>query len=282
MVASEIVLSGQNTAFALPIDFESESVDYTFTDFGNAFAGRIDNPDPSGINTTDETARMQKFAAESMFTFGGSNLTLAEAAMLAGLPQAPAYWDPYTNWEGAKRRQAVVLDLMVKQGYIDEEQARMAKVEKLYFASAPFDIHAPHFVMYVRGLLEQELGLHVARERGDVGLGQSLRGDLELAFCLPVPDQLHEPGLHARLAAAERRCRHGCALRDRERLLRSGRRRPRQVGRLRLEPRHRVLRTARAAGGRGSARRRGRRPRRQAPPRSPPRPGSAARRYRWE
>ena len=105
-------------------------------------------------------------AAQAYFGKPVRDLDLAESAMLAGLPQAPAYYNPLENLKGAKGRQTVVLDLMVKQGYIDEEQARMAKVEKLYFASAPFDIHAPHFVMYVRGLLEQELGLQRLEQGG--------------------------------------------------------------------------------------------------------------------
>ena len=57
-------------------------------------------------------------AAETYFGKGSRDLTLAEASMLAGLPQAPAYWDPDTKWEGAKRRQAVVLNLMAQAGVI--------------------------------------------------------------------------------------------------------------------------------------------------------------------
>jgi 1A family penicillin-binding protein len=98
-------------------------------------------------------------AAQAYFGKHVRDLDLAECAMLAGLPQAPAYYNPLENLEAAKERQGVVLDLMVKQGYISQEEAGLARREKLYFASAPFDIHAPHFVMYVRGLLEQELGL---------------------------------------------------------------------------------------------------------------------------
>ena len=98
-------------------------------------------------------------AAQAYFDKDVRDLDLAECALLAGLPQAPTYYNPLENLKAAKGRQAVVLDLMVKQGYITAEQARMAKDEKLYLASAPFDIRAPHFVMYVRGLLEEELGL---------------------------------------------------------------------------------------------------------------------------
>ncbi len=66
---------------------------------------------------------------------------------------------------------------MVGQGFVTAEQARMAKEEKLYLASAPFDIRAPHFVMYVRGMLEQELGL-ARLEQGGLNIYTTLDLDL--------------------------------------------------------------------------------------------------------
>jgi 1A family penicillin-binding protein len=105
-------------------------------------------------------------AAQAYFGKHVRDLDLAECAILAGLPQAPEYYNPLENLKKAKARQAVVLGLMVKNGYLREEQARRAEEEKLYFASAPFDIRAPHFVMYVRGLLERELGLERLEQGG--------------------------------------------------------------------------------------------------------------------
>ena len=116
-------------------------------------------------------------AAQAYFGKHVCDLDLAECAMLAGLPQAPAYYNPLEHLKEAKARQAVVLDLMVKQGYLSEDKARRAKEEKLYFASAPFDIRAPHFVMYVRGLLEQELGLE-RLEHGGLRIYTTLDLDL--------------------------------------------------------------------------------------------------------
>jgi membrane peptidoglycan carboxypeptidase len=55
-------------------------------------------------------------AARAYFAKGASELTLAECAMLAGLPQAPASYDPLSDPDVAKERQRVVLDLMVKHG----------------------------------------------------------------------------------------------------------------------------------------------------------------------
>ncbi|MGD8464497.1 MAG: PBP1A family penicillin-binding protein [Anaerolineae bacterium] len=105
-------------------------------------------------------------AAETYFGKTAGDLTLAEAAMLAGLPQAPAYWDPYTNWEGAKRRQAVVLDLMVQAGYVTSAEAEAAKEEPLDLRPLRSDVKAPHFVVWVQQLLEQKYGAEVLYRSG--------------------------------------------------------------------------------------------------------------------
>ncbi len=98
-------------------------------------------------------------AAQTYFGKPVRDLDVAECALLAGLPQAPAIYNPLEALAAARERQAVVLDLMVKQGYLSAEDAELAKDEALAFAAAPFPIRAPHFVMMVRGLLEKELGL---------------------------------------------------------------------------------------------------------------------------
>jgi len=94
--------------------------------------------------------------AASRAYFGKSvrDLDLAECALLAGLPQAPALFDPLTAPEAAEDKQALVLDLMVKVGYITNADAGLAKDEVLQFAPSPFPIAAPHFVFYVWSQLE--------------------------------------------------------------------------------------------------------------------------------
>jgi len=86
-------------------------------------------------------------------------LSLAEAAMLAHLPQNPSL-NPIDNPEMAKRRQEIVLDTMVSQGYLTEEQAEAAKRENLVTRPREehFQLQAPHFALYVRDLLEREFG----------------------------------------------------------------------------------------------------------------------------
>jgi 1A family penicillin-binding protein len=119
-------------------------------------------------------------AAQTHFGKHVRDLDLAECALLAGLPQSPPMYNPFEHLDAAKKRQAVVLGLMVNQGYITAAEARQAEQEKLYFASAPFDIRAPHFVMYVRGLLEQELGLE-RLEQGGLNIYTTLDLDLNEA-----------------------------------------------------------------------------------------------------
>jgi len=97
-------------------------------------------------------------AAHSYFGKSARNLNLAESAMLSGIPQAPALYSPLENFEGAKERQTQVLDLMVRQGYIDEFQAEEAKLAPLEFAPQRFPIEAPHWVVYVKDYLERKYG----------------------------------------------------------------------------------------------------------------------------
>jgi membrane peptidoglycan carboxypeptidase len=97
-------------------------------------------------------------AARTYFGKSAADLDLAESALLAGLPQAPANYDPLLYPEAAKSRQATVLELMVKHGDISPEAARLAKAETLQYASSAFPIEAPHFVFYVWNLLEQKYG----------------------------------------------------------------------------------------------------------------------------
>ncbi|MGC9358685.1 MAG: transglycosylase domain-containing protein, partial [Anaerolineae bacterium] len=139
-------------------------------------------------------------AARAYFGKSVRDLDLAECAMLAGLPQAPAYWNPLEDLEAAKERQAIVLDLMVEEGYVTAQEAELAKEEQLYFAATPFPIRAPHFVMYVRGFLERELGLERLQAGGlriyttlDVDLNETARDVIRhrldlLARCHYAPE----------------------------------------------------------------------------------------------
>ncbi len=93
-------------------------------------------------------------AAETYFGKDVGTLTLGEAALLAGLPQLPAFYDPYTHPDRAKERQKVVLGLMVEQDAITAAEADAAWLEPLSYQPPEFSLEAPHFTLYVRQQLE--------------------------------------------------------------------------------------------------------------------------------
>jgi penicillin-binding protein 1C len=112
-------------------------------------------------------------AAQTYFDKPASDLDLAEAALLAGLPQAPSYYDPYSNlWEPdgtpgpCKERQGDVLGLMVRNGYIKPAEADAAWLQPLRLTPPRYELLAPHFVMYVRQLLEAEYGPEMVHRAG--------------------------------------------------------------------------------------------------------------------
>lgn len=80
-------------------------------------------------------------------------LDLAQASMLAGLPQSPSYYDPILNKPAAMQRQKTVLDAMVQLHMItaQQEQQAIQETQKFNFKSYvnPDAIQAPHFVQYV-------------------------------------------------------------------------------------------------------------------------------------
>jgi 1A family penicillin-binding protein len=95
-----------------------------------------------------------------------AELDLAECALLAGLPQAPAVYNPLNDLPAAKERQRVVLDLMVQAGIIDTEQADLAYQEPLRLVAAPMSIEAPHLVMLARENLTRYVTEEAIRSGG--------------------------------------------------------------------------------------------------------------------
>ncbi len=106
-------------------------------------------------------------AAETYFGTSASRLTLPQAALLAGLPQAPSDLDPYTNLKGARQREGVVLDAMVRTHAITRAQATAAMAQKLGLADpSRWDVKAPHFVRWIAAQLEKSFGKQVLQEGG--------------------------------------------------------------------------------------------------------------------
>jgi penicillin-binding protein 1C len=106
-------------------------------------------------------------AARTYFDKDVKDLTLAEAALLAGLPKSPTAYSPFgPNKDASLARQKEVLNLMKINGFISEKAMKSALNQKLTFANKRTNIKAPHFVMYVRENLEQEYGENVVERSG--------------------------------------------------------------------------------------------------------------------
>jgi 1A family penicillin-binding protein len=117
-------------------------------------------------------------AAERYFGKSVKDLNLAEAALLAGLPQAPTLYSPYgAHPEYAKNRQREVLDRMVADHYITNDAAQKAYTETLLFKQET-QLKAGHFVMYVKEQLVNRYGEALV-ERGGLKVITTLDLDLQ-------------------------------------------------------------------------------------------------------
>ncbi len=121
-------------------------------------------------------------AAEGYFGKEAGNLDLAECALLAGIPQAPSFYDPYARLSDVKDRQSYVLQRMVEQGYITDSEAADAAAEELHFVDPLHAVLAPHFVALVTAQLEKQLGTDQLYHNGndavttlDVGVQRSVQ-----------------------------------------------------------------------------------------------------------
>jgi membrane peptidoglycan carboxypeptidase len=94
-------------------------------------------------------------AAQSYFHISASKLDLAEATVLAGLPQAPTEWNPVLHPDAAKVRQTEVLQAMVRSNFISQDDMDKALAEKLTYQAPINSYLAPHFVDYVLAELRQ-------------------------------------------------------------------------------------------------------------------------------
>lgn len=102
-------------------------------------------------------------AAQNYFHKSAKELTIAEAAMLAGLPKAPSKFSPIRNYERAKSRQEYVIDRMYEEGFITKDQRDKAKKIRLTIYRAPTDKeynnrYAPWFVEEIRRMIIAQYG----------------------------------------------------------------------------------------------------------------------------
>src|SRR5579864_3837802 len=105
--------------------------------------------------------------ANYYFSKRAKELTLEEAALLAGLPKAPNYYSPINNPERSLRRRNLVINNMLEDGKITAAEAQRAKSSPLVLKlqAEPNDI-APYFVEEIRQYLEKKYGAEEVHEAG--------------------------------------------------------------------------------------------------------------------
>lgn len=118
-------------------------------------------------------------ASLSFFGKPASDVTLAEAAYLASLPQLPTYYSPYgSHIDDLERRKNLVLERMLANDFINQEEYDAAMNERVEFKpQSATGIRAPHFVFYIR---EQLIKLYGEESLAEMGLKVTTTLDWEL------------------------------------------------------------------------------------------------------
>lgn len=91
-----------------------------------------------------------KLTSGFFFDKSAADLSLAEAAMLAGVPKGPSYYSPVIDYDRAKARQELILSSMVENGYITQDEADTAKAEELIFVQADRCRHGDNCSLFPR------------------------------------------------------------------------------------------------------------------------------------
>ncbi len=119
-------------------------------------------------------------ASQNFFGTTSAAVTLAQAAYLAAMPQAPTFYSPYgQHKDKLDERKNLVLKELLNDGKISNEDYNKAINEKVEFLpKASGGIRAPHFVMFVKDYLEKKYGADVL-EQGGLRVTTTLNYDLE-------------------------------------------------------------------------------------------------------
>jgi penicillin-binding protein 1C len=129
-------------------------------------------------------------ASRGYFGCAAEDLTPAQAAFLAGLPQRPTALDPYRNFDAARRRQRWVLARMAEEGYLDSDELARALAERLKLVRDPAAFGAPHFVERVLSSLPRP-----SPRRVETTLDAALQADVRGILDMHRP-RLREHGAH--------------------------------------------------------------------------------------
>jgi len=118
-------------------------------------------------------------ASRVYFAKSAAELNLAEATLIAGIPQRPAVLDPFKDLPAVKERQRTVLDMMVRHGYLTQDLADAAYRQPVVLNPAPdrrINLY-PHYVNYVADMLDARLGPGAGMRSG-----LTITGTLDIRF----------------------------------------------------------------------------------------------------
>jgi len=144
-------------------------------------------------------------AARTFFAREARDLSLAESALLAGLPQWPSRYNPYENPEAAKNRQLVVLSRMEAEGYISAEEKEQAAAAELKYQKSPLASgEAPYFIAMVKEYLTEKYGERMVYQ-GGLRVFTTLDLALQQAANRAVAEQMknRDPELQVALVALD-------------------------------------------------------------------------------
>ncbi|MGG1553951.1 transglycosylase domain-containing protein [Paenibacillus ferrarius] len=148
-------------------------------------------------------------ASQLFFGKHAKDLTLAESALIAGVPKGPRYYSPYYDMQNALDRQKVVLQLMVNSGYITQSAADAAAKEKLNILplAKKKPSAAPYFRDYVRTIATETLGISEEQfDEGGIRIYTTLDKNAQHIAEEAVTKQLADkPELQAALVAVDPR-----------------------------------------------------------------------------
>ena len=133
-------------------------------------------------------------ASKTYFGKNVEELDLSECALLAGIPKSPNYYSPFNDVQAAKNRRAVVLDQMVKYGYIGKMEAQDAKNEELNLAQVAQPTEkkdASYFIEYVTQILIDKYGADAVYKEGlkvYTTIDMEMQHKAEAAVAANLPD----------------------------------------------------------------------------------------------
>ncbi len=132
-------------------------------------------------------------AAENYFGKNIKDLTISEVAILAGLPKAPNRYSPYTHSERALERQSYVIEQMLKNGFINIDEANEAINAPIILKPKKVDSFnvAPYFTEHIRRYIEENYG-YDALYKGGLQVFTTLDIDSQRAAQEAVSSGLHD------------------------------------------------------------------------------------------